>query len=175
MKHIEERLKDIVNRVFEVDIMEKTRRREVVEARMVYTRILRDSEFMTVSKIAKSLNKNHATILHYLKNFKYFIKPDERLWDMYLLCCRIYTETDHVANALDLEECRKLIFSLENVIKKLTLDISRLKLDYKTYKEKETTYSPLYNLIHERVPGSRVDEITRKLNTYLNGIHNYKK
>ena len=52
MKYTEERLKDIVNQVFEVDVMKKTRKREVVEARMVYSRILRDSEFMTASRIA---------------------------------------------------------------------------------------------------------------------------
>ena len=170
MKYTEDRLKDIVNQVFEVDVMEKTRKREVVEARMVYSRILRDSEFMTLSRIAQSLNKNHATILHYNKNFKYFIKPDERLWDMYLMCARIYNETDHVANALDLEACRNLIFSLENQIKKLTLDIGRLNLEHETYKKLTETYPELYKLINERVRPKNVKEVTRKLNTYLNGI-----
>ena len=172
MKYTEDRLKNIVNQVFKVDVMEKTRKREVVEARMVYSRILRDSEYMTLSRIAKSLNKNHATILHYNKNFKYFIKPDERLWDMYLLCCRIYNETDHVANALDLEECRNLVFSLENQKKLLALELSRLNLEHETYKKQNETYPKLYKLINERVRPNNVDEVTRKLNTYLNGIHN---
>lgn len=172
MKYTEDRLKNIVNQVFKVDVMEKTRKREVVEARMVYSRILRDSEYMTLSRIAKSLNKNHATILHYNKNFKYFIKPDERLWDMYLLCCRIYNETDHVANALDLEECRNLVFSLENQKKLLALELSRLNLEHETYKKQNETYPKLYRLINERVRPKNVDEVTRKLNTYLNGIHN---
>jgi hypothetical protein len=172
MKHREDRLKDIVNQVFKLDIMEKTRKREVVEARMVYSRILRDTEFMTLSKIAKSLNKNHATIVHYNKNFKYLIKPDERLWGLYLLCARIYNETDHVANNLALEECRNLIFSLENQKKLLALELSRLNLEHETYKKQNETYPKLYNLINERVRPKNVDEVTRKLNTYLNGIHN---
>ncbi len=172
MKYTEERLKDIVNQVFDVDIMEKTRKREVVEARMVYSRILRDSEYMTLSKIAKSLNKSHCTIVHYNKNFKYFIKPDERLWHMYLTCARIYNETDHIAHTLELAECRNLIFSLENKIKKLTLDISRLNLEHETYKKQAETYPDLYSLINERVRPKNVKEVTRKLNTYLNGIHN---
>ncbi len=170
MKYTEDRLKDIVNQVFKVDVMEKTRKREVVEARMVYSRILRDSEYMTLSRIAKSLNKNHATILHYNKNFKYFIKPDERLWDMYLLCCRIYNETDHVANALDLEACRNLVFSLENQKNLLALELSRLNLEHETYKKQNETYPELYKLINERVRPKNVYEVTKKLNTYLNGI-----
>ena len=172
MKYTEERLKDIVNQVFEVDVMEKTRKREVVEARMVYSRILRDSDYMTLSKIAKSLNQSHCTIIHYNKNFKYFIKPDEKLWHKYLTCSRIYNETDHVANTLELVECRNLIFSLENKIKKLTLDISRLNLEHETYKKQVETYPDLYRLINERVRPKNVKEVTRKLNTYLNGIHN---
>ncbi len=170
MKYTEERLKDIVNQIFKVDVMKKTRKREVVEARMVYSKILRDSEFMTASRIAKSLNKNHATILHYNKNFKYFIKPDERLWDMYLTCARIYNETDHIANTLELEECRNLIFSLENKIKKLSLEIGRLNFEHETYKKRAETYPELYKLIDERVRPKNVKEATRKLNTYLNGI-----
>ena len=166
------RLKEIVNRVFEVDIMEKTRRREVVEARMVYSRILINIGGHTLSRVAKTINKSHCTIVHYNKNFKYFIKPDERLWEMYLLCAKIFNETDHVANALDLEECRILIFSLENKIKKLTLDISRLNLEHETYKKQVETYPDLYSLINERVRPKNVKEVTRKLNTYLNGIHN---
>lgn len=170
MKYTEDRLKDIVNQIFEVDVMAKTRKREVVEARMVYSRILSDSNLMTLSRIAKSLNKNHATILHYNKNFKYFIKPDERLWEMYLMCARIYNETDHIANELDVKECRNLIFSLENQIKKLTLDISRLNLEHETYNKRAETYPELYKLIDERVRPKNVKEATRKLNTYLNGI-----
>lgn len=172
MKYTEERLKDIVNQVFDVDVMGKTRKREVVEARMVYSRILRDSEYMTLSKIAKSLNKNHATIIHYNKNFEYFIKPDEKLWHKYLTCARIYNETDHIAHTLELEECRNLIFSLENKIKTLTLDIGRLNLEHETYKKQVETYPDLYRLINERVRPKNVKEVTRKLNTYLNGIHN---
>jgi len=166
------RLKKIVNRVFDVDIMDNTRRREVVEARMVYSRILMDTGKHTLTRVAKTLNKSHCTIVHYNKNFKYFIKPDERLWEMYLLCAKIFTETDHVANALDLEDCRNLIFSLENKIKKLTLDISRLNLEHDTYKKQTETYPDLYRLINERVRPANVKEVTRKLNTYLNGIHN---
>ena len=170
MKQREDRLKDIVNQVFKLDIMEKNRRNEVVEARMVYSQILRDSEFMTLSNIAKSIDKNHATIIDYIKNFNYIIKPDERLWDMYLTCARIYNETDHIANTLELEECRNLIFSLENKIKKLSLEIGRLNLEHETYKKRAETYPELYKLIDERVRPKNVKEATRKLNTYLNGI-----
>ena len=45
----ENRLKKIVNTVFDVDVMEKTRKREVVEARMVYCRILMDEGYKTLS------------------------------------------------------------------------------------------------------------------------------
>ena len=168
----EERLKNIVNRVFNLDIMCTTRKREVVEARMVYSKVLMATHRVTLEHVGKSLNKSHCTIVHYNKNFKFFIKPDEDLWSKYLLVSKIYTETDHVANALDLEECRKMIYSLENQIKSLTLNNNRIILEHETYKKKTDIYPELFKLIDERVREKNVHEVTKKLNTYLNGVRN---
>jgi len=52
------------------------------------------------------------------------------------------------------------------------LDISRLNLEHETYKKQVETYPDLYSLINERVRPKNVKEVTRKLNTYLNGIYN---
>jgi hypothetical protein len=168
----EERLKNIVNRVFNLDIMCTTRKREVVEARMVYSNVLMGIHRVTLEHVGKFLNKSHCTIVHYNKNFNYIIKPDEELWRKYLLVSEIYTKTDHIANALDLEDCRKIIYSLENQIKSLTLKNERLNLEHKSYKNKIEIYPELFKLIDERVRERNVHEVTRKLNTYLNGIRN---
>jgi len=61
---------------------------------------------------------------------------------------------------------------LENQKKLLALELSRLNLEHETYKKQVETYPDLYSLINERVRPKNVKEVTRKLNTYLNGIHN---
>ena len=52
----------------------KSRKRDLVEKRMVLMYTLRKSVGMTLHKIAHSLNKNHATIIHAVKSIENFIK-----------------------------------------------------------------------------------------------------
>lgn len=167
----EERLKIIVNEVFNIDVMSKTRKNKEVEGRMVYTKILMSEGYKNLSTIARSLNKHHATIIHYNKQFKYIIKPDEKLWEMYSRCLRLFIEPTSMEQELNLIECKKLIFSLQNKIKKLTLDIHGLNLEHEVFQKRQSRYPEIYKTIHERVNSNNIKEVTRKLNTYLNGVH----
>ena len=168
----ENRLKKIVNTVFDVDVMEKTRKREVVEARMVYCRILMDEGYKTLSRTAKSLDKHHATVIHYNNSFKYVIKADDRLYELYERCVKMFTEPQRIQNKdLTLVECKNLIFTLENKIKNLTLNLSSLNLEHEIFIKRQKVYHDIYKTIHERVNKKNIKQVTRKLNTYLNGIH----
>ena len=60
-------LQKIIETVFDVNLLDKSRRREIVEARIVYSNILHEVNNLTISAIAKTLGKNHATVIHYLK------------------------------------------------------------------------------------------------------------
>ena len=56
------------------ELYSKSRKRELVEKRMVLMYTLRKSVGMTLHKIANSLDKNHATIIHAVKSIDNFIK-----------------------------------------------------------------------------------------------------
>lgn len=56
------------------ELYSKSRKREIVEKRMVLMYTLRKSVGMTLHRIANSLNKNHATIIHAVKSIDNFIK-----------------------------------------------------------------------------------------------------
>ena len=71
-------LKKIVDNEFNVDILEKKRTRTLVDARLVYSYILRQRGVGLV-RIAESINKNHATIVYLLKNATSYFKQDEDL------------------------------------------------------------------------------------------------
>jgi len=66
----------VVNKHFGIDIAEKTRKFEYVFARACYYYLCRKFGGFSFSKIAKSVNKNHATVLHGLKELPYMIKHD---------------------------------------------------------------------------------------------------
>lgn len=67
----------VVNKHFGLDITEKTRKFEFVFARACYYYLCRKFGGFSFSKIGKSVNKNHATVLHSLKELPYMIKHDE--------------------------------------------------------------------------------------------------
>ncbi len=59
-------VKRIVEEVTGVNLLEKSRRRFVVEARAIYSTLLRDAGY-SFPFIADTLGKDHTTIIHYMK------------------------------------------------------------------------------------------------------------
>jgi hypothetical protein len=68
-------LKKIINEIFFVDIDKRTRKRELVDARRAYSKILRDVGF-SYQHIGDSIGKDHATVIHYIKTIDPLLKYD---------------------------------------------------------------------------------------------------
>jgi hypothetical protein len=84
-------LKEIINNMFSVDLSENTRERKLVDARKVYSKVLRDRGH-TYELIAKSLNRDHATIIHYMSSIDSILLYDKNLRDKYLSCKSLFLE-----------------------------------------------------------------------------------
>jgi len=82
-------LKKIVNDIFLVDIDSKNSKRGVVDARKVYSKILRDSGY-SYKLIGETIDKNHATIIHYIKNIEYLLSYDQNLKKKYVACKNVF-------------------------------------------------------------------------------------
>lgn len=78
-----ELIKNLVESEFNLQLKRKTRRREYIEARAMYYMLLREKGRMTVSAISKTLDKNHATILHALKNLHNWMTYDTNIKSIY--------------------------------------------------------------------------------------------
>ena len=78
-----ELIKNLVESEFNLKLKIKTRRREYVEARAMYYMLLRDKGKMTVCAIAKTLDKNHATVLHSLKGLRDWMNYDTNIKSIY--------------------------------------------------------------------------------------------
>ena len=68
-----EKLKEIVSQVFDTNINIKTRKRNNVEARMIFSKILRE-DGNTFESIGKAINKDHSTIVYYANQASILIK-----------------------------------------------------------------------------------------------------
>jgi len=82
-------LKKIVNNVFLVDLQATSRKRDMVDARKVYSKILRDNGY-SYEFIGETIGKDHATIIHYIKNIEYLLSYDRILIDKYVTCKNVF-------------------------------------------------------------------------------------
>ena len=90
--HNTDDLKEIVDKVFELDLRRKTRQREYVDARRVFSYIL-FKEGATLTGIGKYLGINHATVHYYTKKFEWIMKSDLILREKYELIQTRYSPT----------------------------------------------------------------------------------
>ena len=84
-------LKQIINDVFLVDINENRRLRNLVDAKRVYSKMLRDMG-CSYPSIGKSIGKNHATIMHYIKTIDTIMMYDADIRNKYIACKNIFVE-----------------------------------------------------------------------------------
>lgn len=88
-----ESLKQIVNEIFLIDIESKSRKRAIVDGRKVYSKILRDLGY-SYELIGSTINKDHATIIHYVKDIDSLFEFDNIFKKRYNLCKRKFLLED---------------------------------------------------------------------------------
>ena len=124
-------LKNIIKVETSIDLdNEKTlncRERDFTEARAMYYKLLRKYTNMTYSKIGKSVNKNHATVLHACNSFDWWTKQDEGLLNVYTKVKQKFS------NYLGYENTDK---KLEYNLEKLLDNYIDLKKQYETLRNR---------------------------------------
>lgn len=78
-------IKRIVEEFYSLDITTKTRERNYVEARAMYYKIVRDNTKLSLEVIGKSVNRNHATVLHGINTLSNWIDTEIIIKARYLL------------------------------------------------------------------------------------------
>tara|TARA_Y100001937_G_scaffold20569_1_gene28700 strand:+ start:740 stop:1195 length:456 start_codon:yes stop_codon:yes gene_type:complete len=76
-------IKNIVEKEFGVDITKRTRRKKYVEARAIYYGLLRDYTTFGFTRIGRSIEKDHATVLHGHRNLQDWLVVDKRIMEIY--------------------------------------------------------------------------------------------
>jgi hypothetical protein len=69
-----------VEKVCERNIRTKSRKREIVYARVLYYRLCKDLTTHSLSEIGSALKKDHATVLHGLKNYEQMILMKDKFY-----------------------------------------------------------------------------------------------
>lgn len=133
-KEIKEKTIQAVNKVTGVDLKEKTRKFRIVEARMLYYKILKQKGY-TLTEIANTLNKNHATVLHSLRVFDDIFEYDKDLQNKYKKAYSIANNTKE-EEALIKEDVDRLTKELEKYQKNPLLNKIATLLEIRPEEEK---------------------------------------
>ena len=161
-----EKLKEIVSKVFETNINIKTRKRNNVEARMIFSKILRE-DGNTFESIGKAINKDHSTIVYYVNQASVLIKQSIELSDKYLECKNCYIDNlDVVLPQMKYDELKNEVLELKLLINQLTIERNEII----KVQEKYNRIKKIINLVAERTHVGKEEFIERKINQMFNGI-----
>jgi hypothetical protein len=133
------RLKAIANNVFNVNVDSKNREVEVIEARATCYSILRKDCHLSYMEIGRYFFKNHATIMHHVKQFPHWVKYNKHLSNNYEQCRKAFKNNemlfDDGLDIVDMMLIKKNVDKLENLNKNLSLAVSQLQKDLTEIKE----------------------------------------
>ena len=74
-----ETIKEIVESYFEISISRNTRKRQYVEARAIYFKLCRIFTQLSLEQIGKSVNRDHASVLHGVRSINTWEEVDKRM------------------------------------------------------------------------------------------------
>ena len=116
---MENKIIELINQELAVDITQECRKREIIEARALYFYIIKKLyPKMSLQRIANPLNKNHATVIHSLKNYSYYEKYNPKIEDIKNNILHLVGESQEPVDLTKMQtiDLKKRIFDLENLL-----------------------------------------------------------
>ena len=138
-----EKFKKIIELETGVNVEVVSRKRNFVEARAIYYKLLRDVSNMTFQAIGDTVNKDHTTIIHSLNSIDDWMKYDRKLTDRYkniLYAIDKIDETDF--NSLRYENIM-LNLKIDELTKKLSSNRLYELMDKIPFDKEEAVYDRL--------------------------------
>jgi hypothetical protein len=142
---ITKELKKVIQEITGVDINEVSRKREIIEARAVYYKILKQiDKKKSLKSIGASVGKDHATVLHSLNNYDMFEKfnPTLKLFRKQILQRLNYASPEQI---LDMSK-DEYIQSLQIDIMKLNDEIANLQETITNLQKPRNKYKIVNNI-----------------------------
>lgn len=159
-----EDLQEIVENVFEVSLMNKKRLMSLVDARMVFSKILRDRGH-TLTSIAKFLKKDHTTIMNYMDKVVYLLKQDDRLFENYMVSKDLFLKNrEELIDEIKDKDLHMKIARANIQLDKLIAERNQVfEID-----RKNTRFRYIIDLLNKRVPAGKEAYIENKIMQLLN-------
>lgn len=158
-------LREIVEEVFEVNIMDKRRVRNVVDARMVFAKILRDRGYSYPS-IAEYMHKDHSTVLYYVGELFNVMKNNINIASIFKICLEEFMKDREEIVTKEDRVFLKEINVLREQVNGLLLEHNKVKALQRKYERLDE----IITMLDQRVEAGKENLIKRKINEMLNGL-----
>ena len=152
------KIKELVKQEYGYDVDSPTRKREVVEARAMFYYILKNFSNLTLAAIARTVDKNHATVLHGLKNFDLWKKQNKYLEFAFRNVVHRLETLDEVENYVDVMELRR--------------ELVKTKMDLYELNAKKEKINFMYELLKD-LPMDKIEDIKSRIKLILKS-YNWK-
>jgi hypothetical protein len=160
------KVKQIVELVTGVKIIENNRKREVIDARMIYAKILRERGASLVS-IGMTINKDHTTIIHYLRTMDSLLITDREVIRKYIKSKELLLLDEQDLNLLNgndtVSELSRLKETLEISEKKVKL----LQDENERLNREMERFRGILKIIDEATPIGQEKIVERKIKRML--------
>jgi len=163
-------IKNIVNTYYNIEVNSKLKTDQLVKARAICYKILKEECHMSYTFIGFSFNKNHATIIHAIKEIKWMFKSDKQMERDYHNIKALWLEeaTDYVE--LKPTELKKQLNLLQEQNKMLNLSLIDVQERCEELSKHTKKYDSVVEMIEKRVPEQRLKEVEQKINHLINGL-----
>jgi hypothetical protein len=169
---IANRLLEIVGSVTGEEMYKKTRRREVITARSIFYKIMRDSEKWSFADAASVFELDHATSRHAINRLNSLLKmkSERDVKDLYDRCLALHNRVVDTKSELTEIELIEKISLQDAKILELNSYIADLEAKNEALKTKDTPFESVFNVIRTRMPLGKSEQAARKITAVLNGI-----
>tara|TARA_R110000737_G_scaffold10994_1_gene26848 strand:+ start:311 stop:847 length:537 start_codon:yes stop_codon:yes gene_type:complete len=164
------KLIEVINQTFNLDLMERTRKREYVDARMVFAFVILE-QGASVTEVSRYLSMHHASVLHYRKKFPWLLKTETMLREKYEHVISIYNPTPttpdvyRFTNHQLIQEVLRLRREVNNLISEKDRLLKTKALAYRN----EERLAPLHKMIRERTIKGHESSVAHRLAQFYNG------
>lgn len=156
-------LRQIVEAIFNIDLINKRQNHKIVEARMVFTKILVERGH-TIISISRYLQKNHATIIYYRRKIDSWIEFYPNINKMYSTCKKAFLSGRDPLELYREKQVSYIVAGLRTKIDELSFDNINLKNKLNRYRRMDS----IVKLLCDRVVEGEEDMIYVKINAMLN-------
>ena len=121
-----QRLKDIILQETNTNVDIRTRKRESVELRSLYCNVLKELKpNKTLQAIGDTLDLNHATVIHSLKNYKMYeeYNPELKKFKRTILSYFTLENEEDLKELTELEQLKHQVFKLTSENDKLKKEV----------------------------------------------------